>query len=323
MPGYPFLKISMEAVKDLPVPVLVNDAEYLDVMDEAVRRIDSAGTGRPYVSGLADVRRIGGRPFPSDVVTFVVSLLILSMPGLRRLASMWALAESRRAGAAMGHDIIRGRMDRIEALVAEVAGTAIHYRNGYGIPVAGYIRASIGISGGSWKLVNQKVHGGMVFLTQRQLVRLLEERTRLYIVRLLGSVTGVPQSQYINDAAGRLAAEYPQAERQAGSAPNPASYPPCITHAVESLERNENLSHAGRFLLGSYMIRIGRDMDGIVPYFAGAPDYDERVTRYQLGQIANRGYMCPSCDKVRSSNLCYEAPECAGVTNPIQFGRKG
>src|SRR2546428_154570 len=104
-------------------------------------------------------------------------------------------------------------------------------------------------------------------------------------------------------------------------------YPPCVKHGIEVLERGENLSHSGRFLLATYLLARGQTVDQIVPLFKNAPDYNERITRYQLEHISGslgKGtkYQCPSCDKLKSENLCFAIPDCDGIINPIQFGKK-
>ena len=103
-------------------------------------------------------------------------------------------------------------------------------------------------------------------------------------------------------------------------------YPPCIKHAIEILEKGENLSHSGRFLLATYLLNKGQTVEQIAPLFKNAPDYNAKVTLYQLNQLSGTSgttqYKCPSCEKVKSQNLCFPISECDSIINPIQFGRK-
>jgi len=80
-------------------------------------------------------------------------------------------------------------------------------------------------------------------------------------------------------------------------------------------------------MLATYLLAKGQTIDQIAPLFKNAPDYNERVTRYQIEHIAGTSgqrtkYSCPSCDKLKSENLCFEIPECSGIINPVQFGKK-
>ncbi|NDB52182.1 MAG: DNA primase, partial [Nitrosopumilaceae archaeon] len=103
--------------------------------------------------------------------------------------------------------------------------------------------------------------------------------------------------------------------------------PPCIKHALEILSKGENLPHSGRFMLATYLLNKGQAIEEIAPLFKNAPDYNEKITLYQLKHLAgNFGsgtkYACPSCEKLKSENLCFAIPECANIINPLQFGRK-
>jgi len=75
-----------------------------------------------------------------------------------------------------------------------------------------------------------------------------------------------------------------------------------------TLERGENLSHAGRFCLAAFLHRVGASFETIVDAFRGAPDFDESVTRYQVEHITlrdgGRGYEPPECATLRSHGLC-------------------
>ncbi len=47
---------------------------------------------------------------------------------------------------------------------------------------------------------------------------------------------------------------------------------------------------------------------------------------YQLNQLSGTSgtteYKCPSCEKVKSQDLCFPVPACDTIINPLQFGRK-
>jgi len=104
-------------------------------------------------------------------------------------------------------------------------------------------------------------------------------------------------------------------------------YPPCVKHALEVMARGENLPHSARVMLATYMLAIGKPVDEIVRLYENAPDFNEKITRYQVEHLAGmKGsktkYSVPSCDKLRNENLCFATAECDGINNPIQFGRR-
>jgi len=103
-------------------------------------------------------------------------------------------------------------------------------------------------------------------------------------------------------------------------------YPPCIRHALEVMNQGENLPHSARLMLATYMLAIGKSIDDIVILFHNAPDFNEKITRYQVEHLAGtKGsrtkYSVPSCEKLRNENLCFATEECNGIINPSQFGR--
>ena len=315
---YTFLPDAMSTMSELPVSQLVNDDAYLYIIEDAVRRIEAAGTGKKHTGGIAGSCMIAGKQFPTEIVSFCLCLFILADRRLRKLSRAWALAESERAGQRINRDIMGGRIETVKALAFDTLGITIHVGKTYEVGIADYVRLCVGISGATWRLVNQTVDGGKVMLTQHSLVRLMCEGVRLYIAKMFHTIKAVPESRYISDAVEKLSSEYPQ-DRPLEL---PKFNPPCISHAIKMLEDNENLSHAGRFLLGTFMLKLGRTVDEVVPYFEGAPDYNEKITRYQLGHIAGKEYMCQSCAAIKTSGLCYETSECAGIKNPIQFRGK-
>ena len=97
-------------------------------------------------------------------------------------------------------------------------------------------------------------------------------------------------------------------------------YPPCIKHAIGELEKGENLSDAGRFMLGTYLISRGQDVDEIAQLFVTAPDYSEKITKYRLKHIKKSKYSVASCNKLSTQGLCFRNEDCGKITHPMQFG---
>ena len=93
------------------------------------------------------------------------------------------------------------------------------------------------------------------------------------------------------------------------------------------LKKDENLPHSGRFMLATFLLSKGQSIQQIAPLFKNAPDYNERVTLYQLNHLAGTSgsgtkYSCPSCEKLKTQSLCFATSECDNIVNPLQFGRK-
>jgi DNA primase large subunit len=96
---------------------------------------------------------------------------------------------------------------------------------------------------------------------------------------------------------------------------------------LELLNKSENLPHSARFMLATYMLSSGKSVEEIVLLFQNAPDFNEKITRYQVEHLAGKKgshtkYSVPACSKLINENLCYATIDCKGITNPIQFGKK-
>ena len=175
----------------------------------------------------------------------------------------------------------------------------------YTLPVVPYLKFATGL-GRSWKLVNQTVHGGRIYLQGDKLVRLLRDAITAYI---RDRIKKMPQPPV----------EVPRdimewcADRAAPS--GGGDVPPCVEKCRSMMDAGENLQHNGRFLLATFFIQTGMDDAAIAAMFQGAPDYSEKTTKYHIGQIRRRGYSVPGCGKVQTNGLC---PGCDAV-HPTKY----
>ena len=164
----------------------------------------------------------------------------------------------------------------------------------------------------------------MVFLTPHESARLIRKELGVYIGAKIRAANTPSMSKGFEDKVNKLSA---LTKKFAVNIVVSTEHPPCIKHAIEALNNGENLSHSGRFMLATFLLGRGQTIDDIAPLFKNAPDYDEKVTRYQIKQVAgetgsNIKYSCPSCEKIKSNDLCYATPDCDNIINPMQFGKK-
>ena len=66
------------------------------------------------------------------------------------------------------------------------------------------------------------------------------------------------------------------------------------------------------------------EIEDIIEFYKNAPDFNEKVTTYQLEQLSGEvgsgiKYNCPSCSNLDTKGLCYKTEECGKIVNPIQF----
>jgi DNA primase large subunit len=174
-------------------------------------------------------------------------------------------------------------------------------------------------------LVNRLVSGGYVYLDADETVRLIRNELSVMIysrVRNMNLPT-IPEAMRLRaqDLRTKFAPRFDYRPVAV------TDFPPCIKHALEIMGKGENLPHSARMMLATYMLTIGKPIDEIVSMFENAPDFNQKITRYQVEHLAGmKGsrtkYSVPSCEKLLNENLCFATEQCAGITNPVQFGRK-
>jgi len=322
---YPFLAETGEYLRDKGFNIeQLNHPDWKPIMEKAYGRIIVATTGQIYGSDLEKFENLD-----AEILSFVIAIILLKSAGMTTLIKRFSLAEARRAEKFLQQDLHYGKDDtKLELplkIIHELFSVKIKIEgDNFVISVPDYLRRAIHFHEKEWKLVNRKVEGGFVFLTSHETVRLIRRELDGYINSKIQSLNtpSIPSSfkERVTDLV-ILANKFSE------TAIVSTDYPPCIKHAIEVLEKGENLPHSGRFMLATYLMAKGQTVDQIVPLFKNAPDYNERITRYQLEHIAGSSgkgtkYSCPSCDKLKSENLCFEIPECNGIINPIQFGKK-
>ena len=283
-----------------------------EVISEAVRRIREAARGKKYMRGAKHFASAGGANYPMDIVTFAAAAIILKDAAAQWITGKWVLNEAKETERRITRAFVEGKGP---ATVSDAFDIGITMDGGCVVSVADYVDMAAGISGGTWDLVNQDVSGGMVRITQRTLSRLSRERAARMIRKVVDGVT-VPDVQAVHEAAAGIRERYGNVGNHAAPC---GRWPPCVADAIGMMERGENLSHSGRFMVGAFMLKSGADLDGIVSCFRGAPDFSERITRYQLKSIGGREYSCPSCGTLEAQGLCRRTDECGNIRNPMQY----
>lgn len=339
---YPFLGGSGEYLRDkgFTLEQFGTDPDLRVIVERALERVMAAASGEVYRSGMEGGSRPGDIERQNEIFSFLLAVVLLRLSGMDTLVRRFALAESRRAEAHLERDLGGGgggaggggapdpsKTDLAVRLIYELFSIPVSQTDGgFAIPVPDYVRHAVKFHEVEWKLVNRRVAGGKVLLTRHEVVRLVRSELGVYILERVRSAPvpdmlpafEAPVAELVA-AAKRLE---PAAPPQAGADDEP---PPCVKHAMAVLERGENLPHSGRFMLATFFINRGWPIARIAPMFKGAPDYNERITMYQLRHLSGEGssggtkYSCPSCKKLQGQDLCFPVPACEGIRSPMQF----
>ena len=317
---YPFLAEAGQYLQDkgFTLEQFATDPDLQIIVDKAYERIESAANGKIYNPKFDN----------SDTFSFLIAVILLKLSGMNTLINRFSLAESRRAEKFLEKDLVDNSNKTSEELAIKIIRDIFSVsvkkdKNHFVIPIPDYLRHAVNFHELEWKLVNRHVENGMVFLSPHETVRLIRRELSGYIRSKIKAANTPTLYKGFEDKVNRLVV---LAKKFTVNTIVSTEYPPCIKHAIDVLESGENLSHSGRFMLGTYLLAKGQQVEQIAPLFKNAPDYNEKVTLYQLNHLAGKSsttqYTCPSCEKLKTQNLCFAIPECDNIINPIQFGRK-
>ncbi len=191
-----------------------------------------------------------------------------------------------------------------------------------------------------WKLINQYLHDGWIFLTKEKLIRLISEQTKNYILNRKidqKNLPELPQSydDYLNALKSKMnnLKEKFESQRVYSDQIMKTAYPPCINFVLDKTEKGENLTHPERLFLTFFLLNIGHSVSDVIDTFRNQPDFKEDMTQYQVEFAAGkRGggtkYTSYGCPKLISFGICKREldPWCASglvfkkpLKNPLSY----
>ena len=281
--------------------------------------------------------------FEVEILTFLASLLILKSVSVDVITKKFALLESMRFEKYLIDDLKNSFKDEKKRLVLfkifkEAFKIDVYSETKisefYKIRVIDYIRRSIVFHEQEWKLINRTVKDGYVYLTVTEVVRLFRNELSLIIVDKIKNMKLVTFPNQVVNKSQNLKSYWESVNKRwsnsagadNGFVNKNAVTPPCIDHLYKILNNGENLPHSARLLFATFLLFSGKSIEEIVEIFKKLPDFNERITRYQLEHLSgkkggSKKYFVPSCEKIKLENLCYETEVCKGIINPIQLLR--
>ena len=331
MAKYPFLADSGQYLKDkgFSLEQFGTDPDLKVIIDKAYERIQVAADGQIYKSELINDSVSNAAALPREVFSFLLAVILLKLSGMNTLVRRFALAEARRAEKFLEKDLVnisdKRKEDLAKKLIEDLFSVKVSKQeDNFVISVSDYVTHSINFHEREWKLVNRRVENGFVFLSPHETVRLIRKELGNYISSKILSTKTPEMFQGFQEHVNKLTT---LAKKFSSGTVVSGEYPPCIKHGIDVLEKGENLPHSGRFMLATFLLSRGQSVEQIAPLFKNAPDFNEKVTLYQLNHLAGTSgsgtkYSCPSCEKLKSQNLCFAIPECDNIINPLQFGKK-
>jgi len=320
--------MAAEYVKKLDIKIdELASPEYKSILDRAESRIEEAILFRTV-----------SQKSPNDdieIPSFPIAVMMVAATADSLIKSRYALAEAKRASELL--------KDERKENVMEIANTfnwELRIVDGdinapscdFALRFPDFLKNATGFHDEKWKLVNRLLFDGEVYLTKREVSRLLEEEVRRYIEGKLDTKVGsLPQSimDRINQLKQLAIAKRGEIRRE--ETPKDviiAAFPPCIKRVYDTMASGRPVSHIGRFALTSFLVNIGMTVENVVNFFRSVSDFDERMTRYQVEHIAGvRGsrtkYIPPRCDTLRTHGICHTTDEtCEKIRHPLAYYRR-
>lgn len=305
--------------------------------------LTSPSFGRPRAIGVARIlsavddprgesaiAELAGARGDERFLSFLFARLVLAAAPSPAALRRWAVAEAKRAWSRL--DV--AAVEELEEVAGRLGYPTEREEGRLSFALPDYLRLATGIREADFRLARQDVARGRVTVERKRAARLVQEairRTLAVPVAVHPAVVALVRERHA-DLFEQVTARLPSPVARPGAtlgAIRRDRFPPCIRRMARTLERGENLSHAGRFCLAAFLHRAGADAETIVDAYRGAPDFDESITRYQVEHITSRGggegYEPPECDTLRSHGLCArdgdpDAPDAAGrARDPLCF----
>ena len=321
---YPFLDEAANYIKETHFDLNEFDRpEFNHIIDRAQERIENVIFQGKIFLEL--------EKYDIEVFTFLISLIMIKHINIENIFKKFSLFEAMRAEKFLVHDLNKNvdnkrKYELISKIFIDLFKFKIDFdpkTSLFKIKIADYIKRAVLFHEQEWKLINRSVNNGLVYLDTDETVRLIRNELSKLIYNRIKSMNIPFIPEKIKERS------YYLKERTTSYKPKNyivTEYPPCVKNAYDLLKNGENLPHSARFMLATYMLAIGKSVQEIVTLFSTAPDYNEKITKYQVEHLAGEKgshtkYSVPSCSKLSNEGLCYANSKCSGIMNPIQYGR--
>ena len=323
---YPFLEEAGTYIRESHFDLDdFNRSEFLHIIERSIKRIEFALIqGKVFI----DLEK-----YDIELFTFLISLIIMKYIDEDWAIKRFSLFEARRVERFLIADLLKEK-DQIKKnlIISRIFRELFQLdveldpkkNNLFKMNISDYLQRATQFNEEEWKLINRAVDNGYVYLDGDETVRLIRSEIYKLMYNKIKNmnITKIPEQIKTHAMLIKNKLTPPiQYQRHI------TEFPPCIKKALELLNKSENLPHSARFMLATYMLSSGKSVDEVVLLFQNAPDFNEKITRYQVEHLAGKKgshtkYSVPACSKLVNENLCYATIDCRGITNPIQFGRK-
>jgi len=315
---YPFDKDSMKFLRRISLSIEEYiSGEFSYMLDLAYKRVEMDINGEPPLNWDNDY---------IESVVYYLATLIVSGTKNNILYRRFSEAEAKRVYKILQSD----KVDNIIKVARNLGIDCMKYdENKIKIALFHFIKITRSLSSIHWRLYNFKLSKGYVIIDKRRFSRLVSQVVKDNIFNIINRIREVPLKikEYSKTLLEKSSIYIKQDEafiEEEILSKKIEDYPPCIKYLLNNV--GSGLSHPGRFTLVTFLHSVGYTIDEIVDIFKVTPDYNEKMTRYQVEHILGlRGsrieYSAPSCKKIRSYGYCLADEICKkyNIKHPVSY----
>jgi len=313
---YPFTEKAKQVLKDFNL-----DEVEQEFLEETERRITAAITNSDDPKKhYRMIQNAWETTLIKEIVTYPLIKITAAQTHDHYIKQKTAANEAKKTKYYLNQE----KTDRIE----EIAGETLEIQETdqtqrpYKIPMHEYLQKQP--QGKNNKLINQPLDKGYIYLDKNQLGEIISSHVYNEL-KNQEPLENPPEN--IKDIAEQLkkkrTTRYSTSPQQYGDTEIDA-FPPCMKKVYDDLASGKDVGHQPRFVLATFMVNIGMNMEEMLKPFQGQPEYDEEKTRYHLQHAAGKKgggtrYKCPSCSKIKTYGLCIA--DC-NVKHPLSYYKK-
>jgi DNA primase large subunit len=319
---YPFLKSAPKQIEDLGLTIEnLATPENQHILARAKDRVEKA------ISEVNTGTQAKDRK--TEIASFAASMILVLATKQGWIKKRYALAVAKTAHSQMLPP--ETSKEKIVAIAQDFGWTIIDgepYKD-FQVAFPFYLNTAGHLHDAQWKLINQILDRGMVYLNRDKAVRLLQEEIKRRVEKRLdvADLKNLPEeiniiahqlTEKAQEIMGQEIEEMPKTVSQ-------NAFPPCIVALYTEASSAHHLSHMGRFTLTSFLVNIGMTPEAISEMYKTFSDYNERLTRYQIEHIAGeRGsgthYTCPQCVVLQTHGVCKNKDQfCRTIAHPLKY----
>ncbi|MCL2607750.1 MAG: DNA primase large subunit PriL [Methanomassiliicoccaceae archaeon] len=324
---YPFLMESAEFAESQSADIssLVLSASYADARRRGINRVlESIRSSEISYVPLAnfEYERL------MEVMSYPYARILVSCLDDKFLTKRYALAESVRMNRLLGEE----SPGTVISIAKELGVDAISSEDMLMMHFTDYLKLSTRVKNIEWKLVNQELFKGRVFLRNEKFCRALQNALQDKIeaelpLNVPNDIRAIVSKdvKHVEIALSEMKSRYAD---HMGKDVSVEEFPPCIRALLAGTQNGLNLPHSGRFALVSFLHTLGMNSDEIMALFAKSPDFDESKTIYQVkhiaGELGGPEYTPPECSTMKSYGICFDPDDlCSNekVVHPLIYYR--